>query len=245
MFRNMGLCSRIYGGFGVILILSTIVIISYQLSINQVSNNFKNLLEGDVAATLIGHEIDAATMDYDRSVKEFLLYHEPDSLTRQKTLRAASANSIQKLADLAAADHNSQLAGQAGQMQQLLQTFNENLKIVVQSWQTGRKENTDAVNKINSTNRKLGPLVDSVLAEQSSNAAKRQKEVKADAVRNSAISMTIGMAGIITGILLAFFLGRSIAKPIDLAIHELQEGADQVGSAAQQVATGRQSNASR
>ncbi|NOX26432.1 MAG: hypothetical protein GXP59_10055, partial [Deltaproteobacteria bacterium] len=240
MFKNMGLRSRIYGGFGVILFLSTLVIISYQFSINQVSNNFKNLLEVDIAATLLGHEIDAATMDYDRNVKEFFLYHEPDSLTRQKTLRTASENSIQKLADLATANNNSHLADQAGQMQQLLQTFNENLKIVVQSWQTGHKENTDAVNKINSTNHKLGPLVDSVLAEQSSNAARLQKEAEAGAVRNSAISMAIGVAGIITGILLAFFLGRSIAKPIDLAIHELQEGADQVGSAAQQVATGSQ-----
>ncbi len=240
MLKNMGLRGRIYGGFGVILVLSSIVIISYQFSINQVSNNFKNLLEVDIAATLTGHEIDAATMDYDRTVKDFLLYHEPDSLARQKTLRAASENYIQKLADLAKANNNSHLADQAKQMQQLLQTFNENLKIVVQSWQTNHKENTDAVNKINSTNLKLAPLVDSVLAEQSSNAARRQNEAEAGAVRNSTISMAIGLAGIIIGILLAFFLGRSIAKPIDLAIHELQEGADQVGSAAQQVAAGSQ-----
>lgn len=240
MFKNMGLCGRIYGGFGVILVLSTIVIISYQFSINQVSNNFKSLLAVDIAATLIGHEIDAATMDYDRNVKEFLLYHEPDSLTRQKALRAASEKSIQKLADLAKANNNSHLADQARQMRQLLQTFNENLKIVVQSWRAGHKENTDAINRINNTNRKLAPLVDTVLAEQSSNAVRRQKEAEAGAVRNSAISMAIGLAGIIIGILLAFFLGRSIARPIDLAIHELQEGADQVGSAAQQVASGSQ-----
>ena len=75
----MGLRGRIYGGFGAVIILAVMVIVSYQININQIPGNFKSLLKNEVAASMLGHEIDAATMDYDRTVKEFLLYHKQRS----------------------------------------------------------------------------------------------------------------------------------------------------------------------
>jgi methyl-accepting chemotaxis protein len=339
MFKNLGLRGKIYGGFGVIIALSILVIISYQLTINQISDSYNNLLEEEIQAAMIGHEIDAATIDYDRVVKEFLLYHKQESLTQQKALREDSQNAIQQLAALASENDNNDLAEKAKQMQQLFKTYNDNLKVLVQGWQvkgldeksglqgefrdavhaiegslkeqhaspklivtmlmirrhekdyllrgsqnyadkalaalsdlTAAIQSSDieenakqnlvqkaanykdkfnallAENKIiataqdnmNATNQKFAPLVDGVVADQSSAVAQEQDATESEANRNSTISMAIGAAGAIIGILIAFFLGNSIATPINQAIKDLQEGTDQVGSAAGQVASGSQ-----
>ncbi len=135
MLKNMGLRGKIYAGTGLVIALSTAVIISYQLTVNQISKRFDNLLGNEMRATMIGHKIDAATIDYDRSVNKFLLYHNQDSLKIQKTLNFASQKDIKELADLAARIHNNRLSSQAHEMQKLLQPYNANLKIVVQGWQ--------------------------------------------------------------------------------------------------------------
>ncbi len=143
MLKSIGLRGKIYIGTGLVIALSTAVIVSYQLTVNQISRRFDNLLRKEIQATMIGHNIDADTMDYDRSVNKFLLYHDQDSLKDQQRLDFDSQKSIKELADLAAQTHNSRLSSQANEMRKLLQPYNTNLKIVVQGWQKkGLDENS-------------------------------------------------------------------------------------------------------
>ncbi len=338
MFNNLGLRGKIYGGIGLIIALSAMVIVSYQLTVNRVTHKYNNLLEKDMRAVALAHKIDATTMDYDRKVNKFLLLHDQESDKRQKDLQKESNAAIQALADIAAHNQNQTLSAQARQMHELMQLFSANLELVVQGWQEkgineksglrgkfrdaahgienalmqrhesslyvvmlemrryekdymlcGTQKYFDktlaalselvkatkvsdlsseeklaikqfaldyrtnfdalAVHDILIANKraemrtiyeKFGPIIDQVVDEQESIVEQATASTESEAARNGIISMCIGIAGIVLGIIIAFFLGRSIARPIDKAIQELRDGADQVGSAAQQVASGSQ-----
>ncbi len=339
MFKNLGLRGKIYGGIGLVLALSVIVIVSYQLVLNQLSGSFTKLLEQNMTAAMIGHEIDAETMDLDRNVKEFLILHNEDSLKEQKALVDSSFVDIKRLADLAARYNKGSLADQASQINALLKEYTTDLSVIVKGWQAkglnekeglqgefrnsvhaientlksanatsdimvtmlmirrhekdymlrgtsgyvdktlaavdefkaevnnseldsalkgqlGQmaddyrskfralvdkdKEIAESLVKMRSAYEKMGPLVDKVVEENSNAADHAAVSAEAKATRNGTISMAVGAGSILLGIIMAFFLGRSIAAPIDKAIRELDEGAGQLGGAARQIASGSQ-----
>ena len=347
MFKNFGLRGKINGGFGLIILLSSIVIISYQLVLSQVSSRLQDLLNRDIQTANINHDIDAATMDLDRSFKQFLILHDQDSLKESNKLSSDSQKFVQQLAAQAEHDDNKKLLDQAHQLQELLQNYTTAQKAVVQGWQIkclneksglqGKfrdavhaiertlKKNSDssmenamlnssleitmlimrrhekdyllrgkqkyvdenhaATNKLISAiesssleagikqtllkqadeykhdfdtlvaenktiataqakmdiaYHKLGPLIDNLVENYSTSAEHKASATESDAARYGTIIMAVGAGGVILGILIAFFLGRSIANPIDKAIKEMQEGTDQIGSAAHQVASGSQ-----
>ncbi len=337
-FSRIGLRGKIYSGIGVVIFLSTLVIISYQLSLRQVTGRYNNLLNVEMRTAMIGHDIDAETMDYDRYVEKFLILHDQDSLKAQKELAESAMADIRKLADLATATGNRGLADKADRLRQLLTSYNTGLKTVVAGWnkkglnekeglqgefrQTahalentfrqhmaprlyitllqirrhekdyllrGSRKYIDKTNqtaerfaaevdeaglpaavkatlqqeitnyrrkfdalttvdreirtgldKMRQAYRELGPLVDAVVDGSAKAAAMKADTAKAGASKNGAISMAIGGGGIILGIILAFILGRSISAPIDQAIKELGDGANQVGSAADQMSANSQ-----
>ena len=348
MFNNFGLRGKINGGFGLIILLSSIVIISYQLVLSQVSSRFQDLLNRDIQTANIGHDIDLSTTDLDRYFKRFLLLRDQDSLKESNKLSSDSQKFVQQLAAQAEHDGNKKLLVQAKQLQEFLQNYTTAQKAVVQGWQIkgldeksglqGKfrdavhaiertlKKNSDsnmenamlnssleitmllmrrhekdyllrgkqkyvdenhaATNKLISAlesssleagikqtllkqadeykhdfdalvaknktiaaaqakmdiaYHKMGPLIDNLVESYSTSAVhKEASATESDAARYGTIIMAVGAGGVILGILIAFFLGRSIANPIDEAIQELQEGTDQIGGAAHQVASGSQ-----
>ncbi len=338
MIKNMGLRGKIYSGIGLVVALSTVVIISYQLTITQVIGRFTKLLDTSMRATMIGHNIDAATMDYDRSFKEFRLLHDKEALQGMKNLAKDSADALDALANLSRKTGDNALSAQVLSMQTLLKNYNTHRQIVVaasikkgfneksgfqgsfrdavHAWEATLKNHPDprleslmltirrhekdyllrgtqkyvsetnavvqelktairassldqaiqqtlagqiaayqknfaalvdqnkiikdATSIINADYHKFGPAIDKIVAEQSSAANSEISNAESAAVRNSIISMIIGIAGILAGILMAFLLGRGISRPIDKAVRELREGTSQVGSAASQVASGSQ-----
>jgi len=135
MFNNLSLRGKIYGGIGLVIILSAAVIASYQITVNQVSMRYNKILNENMRAAEIGHDIDADTMDYDRNVKNFLLYRHADSLKNQKELNHSSQKSIKKLLDLAARTGNANLSAETKEVQRLLRDYDANLNQVIQGWQ--------------------------------------------------------------------------------------------------------------
>lgn len=69
----------------------------------------------------------------------------------------------------------------------------------------------------------------------------KHDEMKSIAASSNFIMITLAIVGIILGIVIAFFITRSISKPINRIILSLTGGTEQVGSAAEQVAGSSQS----
>lgn len=99
---------------------------------------------------------------------------------------------------------------------------------------------SDSTAKMRTVVHKIDSIVDSIANKTLEEANQSTTDTQSMATRNSAISLAIGIAGVFFGIILAFLLARIITKPINQAIKDLSEGAEQVGSASKQVASGSQ-----
>ena len=73
-----------------------------------------------------------------------------------------------------------------------------------------------------------------ILAQQSTAA---NLELAARGEQSQILALVIGVCGIAAGILLAFFITRSIVRPINHVVESLNMGADQVGAASEEVSS--------
>ena len=92
----------------------------------------------------------------------------------------------------------------------------------------------DAVNRIE-------PEVQSLDTKAKQETAARADATAVNAKSFAGVAIGIGFAAILMGIVLAVFITRSITKPINRIISNLNEGADQVASASGQVSSASQS----
>jgi len=104
---------------------------------------------------------------------------------------------------------------------------------------TTEESNTNA--SLNALFAKLHDAMESVI-----DPAKEEAVSRAEAAQKQAVVLAMGMGigAIILGAFLAFFVTRSITKPLNRIIVNLSEGAAQVNDAAEQVATSSQQLAS-
>lgn len=72
-------------------------------------------------------------------------------------------------------------------------------------------------------------------------SAHYQEELASAGAETSAMVTAVSLVGAVTGILIAFFLGRAITKPMNRIINDLSSGAEQISSASEQVASASQS----
>ena len=98
---------------------------------------------------------------------------------------------------------------------------------------------------ITNTLDKIGPLVAKSTKEVKLSIKAEQDRLGPELQANNASAVTImiivGFVATLVGVLLAFFITRSISKPINLSIQGLSASSDQVASASSQVANAGQS----
>ena len=90
----------------------------------------------------------------------------------------------------------------------------------------------------------IEPVVETVREDATRAVAASTVETTTAAHSNANWAMTVGIGAAIVGLLTAFLLTRSITKPLNRIIFNLNEGSDQVSSAAGQVSSASQELAS-
>jgi methyl-accepting chemotaxis protein len=96
---------------------------------------------------------------------------------------------------------------------------------------------TKTLPALSATQAKLTAIKNSLAQEQ----AKAQNEMQTVADWSQFASLAAAAAGILIGVLLAFFITRAISKPIDRVVNGLSAGAEQVSAASSQVSDSSQS----
>ncbi len=86
----------------------------------------------------------------------------------------------------------------------------------------------------------IEPVIKDVMANSQAMMSEKSLITDKTAEQWSLISLVIGIATIVIGLVLAFFISRSITKPINTAITGLRSGAEQLDSASSEVAESSQ-----
>ncbi len=134
MFKNIGLRGKIYSGIGLVIALSTLVIISYQLTLNKVTKDYNGLLNDPIM--LYKHAITVKT-DISQSyseVESFLLRPQAKDLVKVQQYTSAAQREIQKMGNMAVEMGHEKLASQAGDLHALVKKYDQDFKETAQDW---------------------------------------------------------------------------------------------------------------
>ncbi len=97
------------------------------------------------------------------------------------------------------------------------------------------------MNEVRDPQRKQLDAVAALISHQEEATRKTAEQAAANYSKARAFMIGLGTVALVLGALIAFFLTRSITKPLNQVITGLSEGADQVASASAQVASASQS----
>ena len=90
-------------------------------------------------------------------------------------------------------------------------------------------------------NEKMAEAAKAIVAGTKDFAASVQRDVATLTARMNTLSISLGVCGVVIGVLMAVFITRSITKPINRIIAGLTDGSDQVAAASNQVSAASQS----
>ncbi len=132
MFKHVGLRGKIYGGIGLVIALSTLVIISYQLTLNKVTDGYNGLLNGPIMFYKHAITIKTGIAQSYRETEGFLLHPEEKYLVWAQKYTFAAQKEIQKMGDMAAKIGHIKLAGQAKELHALVKEYDKEFRATVQ-----------------------------------------------------------------------------------------------------------------
>ncbi|WP_170310279.1 methyl-accepting chemotaxis protein [Thalassospira povalilytica] len=226
-FNNLKISAKVFGGFGVILVLLAGVSMIGVLSIGSVGDDFVRYRQVALQSNQAGR-VQANLLEARVAVKDYLLTGNAQSAQRVKDRLAATSALNDELAALLTEDDRKEDARLAG----------ENLKIYSEAFDrlvalpTGDPARADIVTN---TLDRIGPIVAKELEELKLDVKAEQDEIgpraTAAAEQSVIISEVLSGFAIILGIAAAWFIGAGISGPIRKitdAMNDLAGGNKQV-----------------
>ncbi|WP_412558414.1 methyl-accepting chemotaxis protein [Thalassospira sp. MIT1370] len=226
-FNNLKISAKVFGGFGVILVLLAGVSMIGVLSIGSVGDDFVRYRQVALQSNQAGR-VQANLLEARVAVKDYLLTGNAQSAQRVKDRLAATSALNDELAALLTEDDRKEDARLAG----------ENLKIYSEAFDrlvalpAGDPARADIVTN---TLDRIGPIVAKELEELKLDVKAEQDEIgpraTAAAEQSVIISEVLSGFAIILGIAAAWFIGAGISGPIRKitdAMNDLAGGNKQV-----------------
>ncbi len=111
----------------------------------------------------------------------------------------------------------------------------------IQQYKAAGKQYYNGVVQIRNLNKEMGVSAKNIVANMDELNSSLEKTMNTVTAQTNIMLVTMATGGIVIGVLLAYFITRSIVKPINQIISGLREGAEQVASASSQVSAASQS----
>ncbi|MFA7347514.1 MAG: methyl-accepting chemotaxis protein [Desulfurivibrionaceae bacterium] len=229
---------KIGAGFGGVLLLVMVLTGIYEFALTSATTKFTRLIEQDMAIALRASAAKIVLVQC-RQNEKMLLYADDALLAKEADGYIASFQD--ELGTIEALAKN---AGQPKLMetaQQLLPLADEYQKafgaMLAAPVGNERMVATLAVRK---TTKAIDPLLDQLLTDAKDGAGKQTMLAKDSATTLARIALGLGVAVLVGGGMLAFFLGRGISTTLRQISLTLSEGANQVGAAAGEVSSSSQ-----
>lgn len=246
MFKNLKLGTKIVGGFGLVLIALIIVGSIGFLKITRVQTVVADLSSIHVPLLNVVSEIDVSATEQELVVTQYALHKDEEFLTKFEEIGKFVDQKFEEVKALVMGDQELVDEGWLDPIEKMAAQHD----VFVKSC----RALTDAI-KANKSLEEWDPIADDVAKQSEALMAHidgfldmNDKETTTIVIlaNNAATSarMIIGSVGtiaLLVGILLAFFITRSITKPINRIIEGLNEGAGQIASASGQVSSSSQS----
>ncbi len=133
-FKDVSLRIKMFGGFGVVLVLLLGVMLIYQYTVSSTSNSFDNLLQYEVRLAEQAKTVEYLTVESRRNEKDFLLRLDRGYVTQHEKTVATLMAEIEKMGELARRAGYAEHADMALQMITYVKEYDDAFHQTVASW---------------------------------------------------------------------------------------------------------------
>jgi methyl-accepting chemotaxis protein len=245
MFKNMKLSMKLSGGFGLVLIALIIVGAIGFFRISSIQTIVADLSETHIPLLKVISAIDVAATEQELAATQYALHKDAEFLPKFEEM--------DRLVDTKFLEAKELVKGDQELVDEGWLEFLEKMTVQHDVFVKACNALINAI-KADKPFEEWDPLADEA-AKQSvalmvhidgfldlnDKESKGVATLAAGTAQSARLNIgIIGVMAVVTGILLAFFITRSITKPINRIIEGLNEGADQVASASGQVSSASQ-----
>jgi methyl-accepting chemotaxis protein len=246
MFKNMRLSLKLAVGFGLVIVALIVVGATGYFKISGVQTVVADLSGTHIPLIKVAFEIDTLATEQELAATQYAIHKEEaflakfddlDKLVDQKFEKGkALVNADQELVDEGWLKPIEKMAAQHD-------VFVKSCRSLMAAVKTGKpKEEWDIIaDDVAKQSESLMKHVDGFLDMNDKETVSVATVADSAAVSAHWIIGVVGLASVFAGILLAFFIGRGITKPIHRVISGLNTGSEQVAAASGQVSAASQS----
>ncbi|MBU4177470.1 MAG: methyl-accepting chemotaxis protein [Proteobacteria bacterium] len=229
---------KIGGGFGGVLLLVVVLTGIYEFALISATTKFTRLIEQDMAIALRASTAKIVLIQC-RQDEKMLLYADDALLAKEADGYIASfKEELESIANLAKNAGQPKLMDNARQLLTLADDYQRAFGAMLAA-PVGNERMVAAL-AVRKTTKAVDPLLEELLNEAKDGAQKQTALATNSAAFQARIALGLGIAVLVTGGLLAFFLGRGISTTLKRISLTLGDGANQVGAAAGEVSSSSQ-----
>jgi methyl-accepting chemotaxis protein len=235
--RQTTIGKKIGGSFGVVLFLTAILMGVYQFALTSATTKFTDLIEQEMA---IAVRTNAALNNLNkcrRFEKDFLLTGNPGKAKEQNNSYADLEDEMDTIEALAKKADKPKVVEEIGKVRPLMESYQKNFKIIADA---PEYERMSLEPKLREAAKAAEPVLEDLYETVQADANQQTVEAKDRAKHLGLLALSLGAIAMVSGALLAFFLGRGISTTLKQVSQTLNEGAEQVTAAAGEVSSSSQ-----
>jgi methyl-accepting chemotaxis protein len=240
---NMKLGTRLALGFGVVLAMMAVGTVVGINRLGMMNKNLSTIANVNNRKVNVAHDMVDQVRNIAISVRNILLTDDPSIEGGEKTkLGNASdilAEDVSKLAAFEATGEGKQMIASIEETRAALKPINEKA-LALDAEKKGAEAQKVLITEAEPVTAKLLQQVDDMIVYEEKLTGEAVDKAGSDYTQAASFMIGMGVLAVIFGGLIAFFLTRSVTRPITRVVAGLKEGAEQVASASSQVAVSSQ-----
>ncbi len=228
---------KIGGGFAVVLFLTALLTGVYQFALSSATSTFTNLLEVDMA---IAVRANSALNDLNkcrRYEKDFLLTGNEGKAKEQKDSYFNLTDELDTIEAMAKKANKLKMIENIGTVRTQVDIYQKNFELIVTA---PEYERMSIEPKLREAAKAAEPVLEELYKNVQDEANQGTVTAKERAKFLGLLALGLSAIALISGTVLAFFLGKGISTTLKQVSRTLNEGAEQVAAAAGEVSSSSQ-----
>ena len=235
--QQVTLGKKIGGGFGIVLLLTALLMGVYQFALSSATSTFTELIEVDMAIAVRTNSALNNLNKCRRFEKDFLLTGNEAKAKEQRNSFADLGDEIDTIEAMAKKEGNTKRLEAIAKVRPLLESYEKNFELIAAAPES---ERMSIEPKLREAAKAAEPVLEDFYEAVQTETNESTVKAKERAKFLGWLALALGAAALASGAALAFFLGRGISTTLKQVSMTLNEGAEQVAAAAGEVSSSSQ-----
>ncbi|MCX5863485.1 MAG: methyl-accepting chemotaxis protein [Deltaproteobacteria bacterium] len=228
---------KIGGGFGIVLLLTAIIVGVYQFALSSATSSFSELLEVEMSIAVRALTARNDLNKCRRFEKDFLISGDEKHIKSQKDSFADLEDQLDTIESMAKKSGKTKLIEDVQKVSAAVNTYQKNVELV---FTAPEYERMSLLPKIKEASHIAEPILVEMYKTVQDEANQDTVTAKERAKFLGLLALALGVIALGSGSALAFFLGKGISTTLKQVSLTLNEGAEQVAAAAGEVSSSSQ-----